>query len=69
MTYAGRVWNTLDEDEKRLLLVWTYPKRSDALLNLESKLTWDGLLPSTQRDLMERNWSQILDRNVRPDWL
>lgn len=67
MTLGGRVWNTLDENDRYLLLSATYPRRSEELLDLESSKNWNALLPSTQSDLLDRDWSMILDRNVRPE--
>lgn len=66
MTLAGKVWNTLDENDRYLLLHATYPNRSDVLLDAESMMNWNRLLPSTQNDLLDRDWSMILDRNVEP---
>ena len=67
MTLGGQVWNTLDENDRYLLLSATYPNRSDVLLDAESLMNWDRLMPSTQGALLDRDWSMILDKNVRPE--
>lgn len=45
------LWNKLSKQKRYALLVKAYPERSWELHNLEAKLTWDKLLPSTQKDL------------------
>ena len=70
MVLGGKVWNeTLGKDDRKALLRAVYPDRTweKNLIEFESKRKWDDLLPSTQKDLLERDWSMILDRDVRPD--
>lgn len=45
------LWNKLSKQQRYALLVKAYPSRSWELHNLEAKLKWHKLLPSTQRDL------------------
>jgi hypothetical protein len=67
MSLAGKVWKTLDANDRYLLLSAAFPNRSDAILDLESQKGWNDLLPSTQQDLTDVDWSAILARNVQPD--
>jgi hypothetical protein len=67
MVLGGKVWNTLDRDDRKALLVATYPNRSQSIVKLESKRQWNDLLQSTQKDLLDVDWSMVLDRDVRPD--
>ena len=66
MSLAGKVWKILDTDDRYLLLSATYPNRSDAILDLESQREWNQLLPSTQQDLTDIDWSATLGRDVQP---
>ena len=66
MTLAGKVWKNLDENDRYLLLSTAYPKRSDALLDLESQKEWNELLPSTQQDLENVDFCGVLRRDVQP---
>jgi len=45
------LWNKLSVQKRYALLVKAYPARSWELHNLEAKLKWDKLLPSTQSKL------------------
>jgi hypothetical protein len=45
------LWNKLSKQKRYALLVKAYPERSWELHNLEAKLRWEKLLPSTQQDL------------------
>ena len=67
MSLAGKVWKTLDINDRYILLSATYPNRSDAILDLESQKEWGDLLPSTQQDLTDVDWSAVLGKNVQPD--
>jgi hypothetical protein len=66
MSLAGKVWKTLDTNDRYLLLSSAYPNRSDILHDLESQKDWNELLPSTQKDLTDVDWSGILGRDVTP---
>ncbi len=46
-----KLWNKLTKHQRYALLVKAYPGRSWELHDLEAKLKWNKLLPSTQRDL------------------
>ena len=67
MSLAGKVWKTLDKNDRYLLLSAAFPNRSDDILDLESLKRWDDLLPSTRQGLTDVDWSAILSRNVQPD--
>lgn len=45
------LWNGLSKQNRYALLTKAYPSRSWELRNLESKLKWEKLLPSTQLEL------------------
>jgi hypothetical protein len=45
------LWNKLTKQQRYALLVRAYPARSWELHNLEAKLKWDKLLPSTQQEI------------------
>lgn len=63
-----RIWdNDLTRTERETLLHAVYPNRSKGLIDLEARLTWRKLLPSTQLILRDVDWCAILDRDVRPD--
>jgi hypothetical protein len=49
------LWNSLSKQKRYALLVKAYPARSWELHDLEAKLKWDKLLPSTQRELERLN--------------
>jgi hypothetical protein len=66
MTYAGIVWNSLDTNDRYILLSFAYPRRSDAILDLESRKGWNDLLPSTQDDLTDVDFCSVLGRDVQP---
>ena len=66
MTLAGRVWNSIESGERLELLQHCAMRMSDSLRMHESTLTWDSLLPSTQEDLLEVDFSEILGRDVTP---
>lgn len=66
MILAGKVWNDLDENERAHLLIAVYPQRSDVVIKLESEKRWCDLLPSTQKDLTNVSWSDVLDYDVTP---
>ena len=67
MASDAKVWNTLHPDYRKVILIACYPARSRAIAVLESRKDWNDLLPSTQEDLSEMNWSMVLRRDVRPD--
>lgn len=68
MTLAGIIWDKeIDEEERAYLLVTLYPNRSDKLITLESRKSWKDLLPSTQDELLNLDWSMLLGRDLQPD--
>lgn len=68
MTLGGIVWNRdLDIEDREAILRSAYPNRLPSLIGFESHKKWQDLLPSTQKDLLDYNWSVILGRDVQPD--
>jgi len=45
------LWDKLNKQKRYALLVKAYPARPWEIHNLEAKLKWDKLLPSTQKEL------------------
>lgn len=58
------LWNKLNMQKRYALLTKAYPARSWELHNLEAKLKWDKLLPSTQKEL-EKLTRQIQKQNEK----
>jgi hypothetical protein len=48
-----KLWNKLSKQKRYALLVKAYPERSWELHDLDAKLKWEKLLPSTQQDLLK----------------
>ena len=69
MVLGGKVWNKkLNIDDRKLLLIAvTYFDVSKELINIAAKLEWSELPPKIQEELLARDWSMILDRDVRPE--
>ncbi len=57
-------WNKLSIQKRYALLVKAYPARSWEFHNLEAKLKWGKLLPSTQKDLEQL--AAKLHREAKP---
>lgn len=55
-----RVWSRLEPGQRKLLIFHIYPNRAEQIVELESRKQWKELLPSTQQDLRDVNWSEIL---------
>jgi hypothetical protein len=67
MRLCGRVWNDdIGIDERRILLREAYPRSSGTIIDMEAKLDWENLMPSTHEDLTSFDWSIILGRDVEP---
>jgi len=67
MNIYKKIWNRLSKaDRKTILLhrkVWSSPE----LVKMESGLSWDKLLPSTQDKLTGLDFSMILGKEVSPE--
>ena len=66
MKLAGKVWNTLPQQERFQLLRACRSELSDSLKEHESTLKWDELWPLTQDALLKVDFSAILGRDVAP---
>lgn len=66
MKLAGRVWNQLDEEDRLCLLEYCKTLKSEKIKMLESKLNWNSLMPVTQNDLLEIDFSEALGKDVQP---
>lgn len=66
MVLAGRVWNTLDADERMRLLRHCGTITHESIKQHEVTLSWNKLMPVTQNDLLAIDFSDILGRDVAP---
>jgi len=68
MILAEQVWDTLSVIDRLELLHCACARahRNLGLLTFEATLDWDKLLPSTQKDLLNVDWSIVLGRDVTP---
>lgn len=66
MTPAGKIWNGLDADERMVLLRHCNTITHESIKRHEAALSWDELMPVTQRDLMSVGFSAVLGRDVAP---
>lgn len=66
MTLAGRVWNTLNFDDRLRLLRHCGTITHEEIKRYEATLRWSALMPVTQNDLLAINFSGILERDVTP---
>lgn len=66
MELAGKVWNSLQADERMRLLRQCTTITSNSIKQMESQMKWQKLMPVTQRDLLSVDFSAILGRDVTP---
>lgn len=66
MLLAGRAWNKLPSTERLELLYASSPNKNAAIAEMESELKWDTLLPSSQKALLEVDFSMVLGRDAQP---
>jgi len=66
MVLAGRVWNSLDSDDRMLLLRHCNTITHEDIKKHETSLLWDKLMPVTQNDLLSLDFCEVLGRDVIP---
>ena len=66
MKLAGRVWNTLDEDDRMALLRNCNIITHESIKKIEVTRKWEDLWPMTQDALLEVDFSRVLGRDVQP---
>lgn len=66
MKLAGKVWNTLSREDRMRLLAHCLSLKSDEIKKYESGLRWNDLMPVTQNDLLNVDFSSALGRDVQP---
>lgn len=66
MKLGGLVWNKLSIDERIRLLRHCASITYESTKNYEATLKWDKLMPVTQRDLLNVDFSSVLGRDVCP---
>lgn len=66
MKLAAIVWNKLSIDDRIRLLRHCKTITYESTKNYEATLKWNRLMPVTQRDLLDVDFSFVLGRDIQP---
>jgi|HubBroStandDraft_2_1064218.scaffolds.fasta_scaffold229191_3 hypothetical protein len=62
-----KIWDRLSVTDRKAVLVHAGVWEDPSMVDHESKLKWNKLLPSTQEKLIGQDFSMILGKEVSPE--